>query len=293
MPIKPLVTPVVESREKILQSLGRLPPFSPVLNRVLASVSREDISFAEISDQIESDTVLAGNILRIVNSAMYGRRGTVNSVRHAVSMLGINKLRNAVLSMSIARMWRSVRTPAGWSMARFNLHSVSVAILCDVLAQQVRVEYAEGAFIAGLLHDVGHLLIAVALPNDYLDAEKLYGLCGRTWCECEMEIFGFTHAEISAQALAVWNLPEPIRTAVGEHHSIEWNTALAGRSPISLSTLVYAADQYVRHTGTAIHANYVQEDAPNPQPFLTFAGEKAESLLETWTNEVKAVSAFF
>ena len=286
------MTPVIESRDKILQSLSRLPPFSPVLNKVLASISQEDVSFAAISDFIESDTVLAGNILKIVNSAMHGRRGTVNSVRHAVSMLGMNKLRNAVLSMSIERMWSSVRTPPGWSMARFNLHSVSVGILCDVLAQRVRVEYPEGAFVAGLLHDVGRLLIAAAVPNDYQEVEKLYNLGGRSWCECETEILGFTHAEISAQALAMWNLPEPIRTAVGEHHSVIWRPGSASGAAIPLATLVFAADEYVRHAGTAIEPNQSQTDTPDPLPFLTLAGEKAESVLAAWTTEVQAVGAF-
>lgn len=292
MPIQMIVTPVVESREKILQSLNRLPPFSPVLNKVLASVSREDVSFAAISDLIETDTVLAGNILKIVNSAMYGRRGTVNSVRHAVSLLGLNKLRNAVLSMSIARMWRSVRTPPGWSMARFNLHSVSVGLLCDVLARQARVEYPEGAFVAGLLHDVGQLLIAVALPDDYGEVEKLYDAGGRSWCECEMEVLGFTHPEISARALGVWNLPERIQTAVADHHSVSWNPPAPG-SEIPLRTLVFAADEYVRHAGTAIRSKPSESDAPNAEPFLNLAGEKAERLLEAWGTEVKAVSAFF
>src|SRR5579884_3619287 len=148
VPITTVVTSVLDCRDKVLRSLGRLPPFSPVLNRVLASISGEDFSFSAVADLIEKDTVLAGNVLKIVNSALYGRRGTVNSVRHAVSLLGINKLRNAVLSMSIARMWNSVKTPPGWSMTRFNMHSVAVAILCDLLAQYTSVEYGEGAFIA-------------------------------------------------------------------------------------------------------------------------------------------------
>src|SRR5579884_1228824 len=182
VPITTVVTSVLDCRDKVLRSLGRLPPFSPVLNRVLASISGEDFSFSAVADLIEKDTVLAGNVLKIVNSALYGRRGTVSSVRHAVSLLGINKLRNAVLSMSIARMWASVKTPPGWSMTRFNIHSVAVAILCDV--------------------------------------ENLYRASGRPWCDCELDVFGFTHPEISAEALNVWNLPAPIRESVVQHHGI-------------------------------------------------------------------------
>src|SRR5882672_4316133 len=107
-------------RDRALVALGKLPPFSPILNRLMASLAHEDVSFAKVADLIEKDTVLAGNILRLVNSALYGLPGTVNSIRHAVSLLGINKLRNSTLSMSVSRMWNQVKTPQGWSMARFN-----------------------------------------------------------------------------------------------------------------------------------------------------------------------------
>src|SRR5271154_6752662 len=116
-------------RERALRTLGELPPFSPILNRLIASLAHEDVSFAKIADLIEKDTVLAGNILRLVNSALYGLPGTINSIRHAVSLLGITKLRNATLSMSVARMWNQLKTPPGWSMARFNLHSIGVAFM--------------------------------------------------------------------------------------------------------------------------------------------------------------------
>ena len=81
------------------------------MNRLIASLASDDVSFAKIADLIEKDTVLAGNILKLVNSALYGLAGTVNSIRHAVSLLGITKLRNAALSMSVARMWNQVKTP--------------------------------------------------------------------------------------------------------------------------------------------------------------------------------------
>ena len=94
--------------------------------------------------------MVAANLLHLVNSALYARRGTVNSVRHALSLLGVNKLRNAVLGMSITRMWNQVRTPPEWSMARLQFtFLVAAAQLADMLAQKIPVAYPEGAFISG------------------------------------------------------------------------------------------------------------------------------------------------
>jgi HD-like signal output (HDOD) protein len=153
--------------------IERLPPLSPTLTLLLATLSREDVSFAKISEVIEKDPVLAGNVLGLVNSSLYGQSGNVSSIRHAVSLLGVNKLRNAALSMSITRMWDKMRTPPGWSPKRFNKHGLAVAMLADTLSQEAPLIYPEGAFVAGLLHDLGKLMIAVCLPREYAAIETL------------------------------------------------------------------------------------------------------------------------
>jgi putative nucleotidyltransferase with HDIG domain len=197
------------------------------LNRLLATMAKEDVSFAGVADLIEKDTVLAGNVLRHVNSPLYSFRGSVSSVRHAVAILGLNKLRNIGLSMSVARAWAKVPVPAGWPAARFNLHSVAVGILADLLAGQVETEYAEGAFVAGLLHDLGKLLIAVVEPDAFAELRKRALANGRDWTGCEQQVLGLTHAALSADALERWNLPAPIREAVKHHHAPETEGGLS------------------------------------------------------------------
>jgi len=281
-------------KEQILRSLGQLPPFSPTLNRVMASLATEEVSFALLSDLIEKDTVLAGNILRVVNSALYGRRGTINSVRHAVALLGVNKLRNTVLGMSIARMWAKVKTPGGWSMKNFNMHSVAVAVLSDRLAQEIGVSYPEGAFISGLLHDLGRLLIAVALADEYAEIAQLYSASERTLCECEREVLGFDHAEISATALAAWNLPRPIQVAVHYHHCPDDDPTLrTGNGAAELSRVVFAADNYVNFLGNCIQPKAADFDAVSQEHFFQMAGDSAESILRDFEAEYEAIGKFF
>ena len=233
-------------KEKALRSLGSLPPFSPILNRLLASLANEDVSFTRLADLVEKDTVVSANVLHLVNSALYARRGTVNSVRHALSLLGINKLRNAVLGMSIARMWNQVRAPEHWSMSRFNMHSVACAQLADLLAQKVPVAYPEGAFVAGLLHDVGRLLIAVGLPDHWEQIVQRTRHEGCSAKQAEEDLLGFTHAELSANALVSWNLPVPIQEAVRDHH-LTFSALPGGDAP--LAVLVRAADDYANSAG--------------------------------------------
>ncbi len=211
-------------RERALNGLDRLPPFSPILNRLLATVAKEDVSFAKLAGLIEQDAVLAGNVLRLVNSALYSLPGTVNSVRHAVAILGVNRLRNVALGLSVSRAWGAVRTPPGWSPARFNLHSIATGILADSIAQRTEVPYPEGGFVAGLLHDLGKLLIAIVLPAEY---EAIQARAPRgDVTDAEKEVIDATHAELSGMVLKRWNLPLPIQQAARYHHEPDLSSML-------------------------------------------------------------------
>jgi HD-like signal output (HDOD) protein len=250
-----------------------LPPFSPILNRLLATLAEEDVSFAHLGELIEKDTVLAGNVLGVVNSALYGFHGTVNSVRHAVAILGTNKLRNVALSMSISRMWGQARTPEGWSTARFNLHSAATAVLADLLSQRVAVPYPEGGFVAGLLHDVGKLLMAVALPDEPYDSGK----------------FETAHAELSGAVLARWNLPAPIREAALYHHAP--GEAAAGE--LHLTWLVNSADRLANDLGhSLVPQPQAQEIACEHLDTLGLEGQ-LPALLEHFEGEFEALKQYF
>ncbi len=100
-------------------------------------------------------------------------------------------------------MWKQVKTPPGWSMGSFNLHSAGVGILADLLAVKMGVEYAEGAFAAGLFHDLGWLLIVLGLPEEFKQISLLCKQNEKWGSEYETQLLGMTHADLSADALAV------------------------------------------------------------------------------------------
>jgi putative nucleotidyltransferase with HDIG domain len=273
-------------------ALGKLPPFSPILNKLLASLAGEDVSFSKLGDLIEKDTVVAGNIMHLVNSALYARRSTITSVRHALALLGMDKVRNTLLGMSISRMWSQVKTPPVWSMARFNRHSAAVAILSDQIASRIPgAVYPEGAFVGGLLHDLGRLLIALGLPDEFERLMKLHEQSERSWTECELELLGFTHAELSAEALEKWKFPQEVRIAVLDHHHPP--AFQAGRI-IPLSAVIHAANQYVNSTGESIVApKLVSAEDAGAIAALGIPEEKIAPLLADFKAEHTAMAAFF
>lgn len=280
-------------RDRALRTLGELPPFSPILNRLIASLAHEDVSFAKIADLIEKDTVLAGNILKLVNSALYGLAGTVNSIRHAVSLLGINKLRNAALSMSVTRMWNQMKTPPGWSTGNFNQHSVGVAILADLLTQRMNTAYAEGAFAGGLFHDLGLMLVAIGLHDEYKQISLLCQQSNKWAPEYEIQVLGMTHAELSADALAQWNLPEEIQTAVRYHGTPELDPTPVEPGQLTLSRVLHAADAYVK--GTGVFVTLFENPSENAKSALDQLGlgERLEAILKEFDSEFAALKAYF
>ena len=285
-------TPDAKLSQRAMGALGKLPPFSPILNKLLASLAGEDVSFSKLGDLIEKDTVVAGNIIHLVNSALYARRATITSVRHALALLGMDKVRNTLLGMSISRMWSQVKTPPMWSMARFNRHSAAVAILSDQIASRMPAAvYPEGAFVGGLLHDLGRLLIALGLPDEFARLVKLHEQSERSWTECELELLGFTHAELSAEALEKWKFPQEVQLAVRDHHK---PPAFQAGGTIPLSVVIDAANQYVNSTGESIVASkLVSAEDAGAIAALGIPEENLGKLLADFKAEHAAMAAFF
>jgi HD-like signal output (HDOD) protein len=273
--------------------LERLPPLSPTLTLLLATLARENVSYAKISDLIEQDPVLAGNVLGLVNSSLFGRREKVNSVRYAVSLLGVSRLRNAALSMSITRMWNKMHSPASWSMKNFNRHSLAVAMLVDVLSQEAPIDNPEGAFVAGLLHDLGKLMVAVCLTGEYTAIEEQIVQMARPPLECEAEILGATHAELSGEAMRAWGMPGPIEAAVRYHHTPELDPARPNQNRFSLSYAVATADEYVNQLNWGKVGYAPVNDKPAVYPLEALGLDDVQRVLDLFHEEFESAKAFF
>lgn len=281
-----------QTRERGAKIIGNLPPFSPILNQLIGDLGKETVSYGKLADLIEKDTVIAGNVLRLVNSGLYGRRSTISSVRSAISVLGINKLRNMVLGMSVSRLWNQTRMGKDFSPARFNLHGLATAILADQLAMNLDVDFPEGAFLAGLFHDLGKMLIAVGMQEEYGEIMSQHGQGVKSLRECEQDVLGLSHEELSAVAVATWNLPPPIQTAVLFHHRPETPTAMGA---IPLSRVIAAANEHANSTGRSV-VKVLNESDRSPQysiDVLPLEPELIERILQDFTVEFDAVSSYF
>jgi len=212
--------------------------------RLIGKLTHFDVDLLAISALIEKDVLLCGQLLRAVNSARFARRNTINRARDAVVMLGIGKLRKLALSLTVTNLFGRSKTAPGWSPLRFNLHSAAVGMMADGLARHTKAENLEIAFVGGLLHDIGKFAIALNLHREFEMIRQLRSSSGRDVAECEREVLGFDHAELSGMILARWELPIQLQHAVFYHHAPE---ASQPNDPPKLSAVLSTADQFVNY----------------------------------------------
>jgi len=234
-------------RAQTLRCLDRLPKLSPMITRLLAQLSRTNCEIHELAETVERDPMLSGQILRLANSAIFGRLRPVSSVRHGIAMIGTSALRKFALGWSISNLFSRTKLAKSFSVSRFNVHLVATATLLELLAEELPFESGGDAFLAGLLHDIGKLLVAANLPQQYDDILALTAVNGATLIEAERDVIGIDHAELSSLAISRWELSEAIQSAACYHHQ-------PGESPgkLELSLGVHHADAYINHLGMSV-----------------------------------------
>jgi HD-like signal output (HDOD) protein len=216
----PLAAELPTSRTQVLERvLGspRLPTPPVVAMKIVQATANPNTTSAEIGDLIRQDPALCAAVLKAINSCVYGLSSPVSSVERAVLLLGLNAVRSVVLTLSLPAMQF-----AGVPDQAFRDHwlaSVSGAVIARELAVRLRRPLAEEDLTCGLLRDIGSLALRQAFPEagDQL-AAWMEGKPFSALSECEREVYGVDHAEVSAELLRRWRLPDGICEPIRYHH---------------------------------------------------------------------------
>jgi HD-like signal output (HDOD) protein len=271
-------------------SLERVPALSPIATQLLGRLARRNCEVRELADMIERDPLLSAQILAIANSAAFGRAHQISSIKHAIAMIGLGAVRKFALAKSISNLFGKRKLAPSFSITRFNLHSVATGMFLELLSEVVPLEDEEDAFLAGLFHDVGKLVIAVALPDEYEDILATSALTREPLLEVERQLLQIDHAELSALAVDYWGLGEPIRAAAAYHHAPEESPAVSGK--VSLPMAVSKVDAVVNAAGMSLlPAPPMQREVP-PLTFEGFSFDQA-ALIERFATEWTTAGAMF
>jgi HD-like signal output (HDOD) protein len=269
----------LSTRKQTLKSLDRLPRFSPMMAQLLARFTHRNCDAGALAEVVGKDALLSAQVLRLANSAALGRKRSIHSVKHAIALVGVGAMRRFALGTSLSNLFSRFRIPPGFSVTRFNLHSVATATLVEVVSDQLPVHHAENAFISGLLHDVGKMLIAISLPKEYEDILSLAAITDMSLLECERQILGTDHAELSGIAISRWELADPIQWVGYYHHEPEKARGMeGGGAKLGLSTLVNRADALINYIGMAVLPPTAQPVEAPDLAFEGFAHDQARTL---------------
>ncbi len=206
-------------RNNILAKVRNVPSMPSVVVKLKQYLSDPDVSFDELAKVIEFDPGLTANLLQLANSAYFGWSGRIKTVKEAISRLGTNRIFQMVLCMSVAPL---VRKPVkGYDMESDGLwkHSIATAICAEQLAKNLNISNSEEAFTAGLLHDMGKILLGTFVEIDDEPIKNLVATEGLSFNEAERQVLGIDHAEAAAELLQYWKLPENVVAAARWHHS--------------------------------------------------------------------------
>jgi putative nucleotidyltransferase with HDIG domain len=230
-----------------MKALERLPALSQTVGQLLGTLAQSVPDIMKLERLINKDPALAGLLLSVANSAAYSRYASTSSTMDAISRLGYSKLKRFALSQAFVKVFRFGRPAPVWSPTRFHLHSSAVGMAAELIADALPVEEAEHAFLCGLMHDIGKLLVAVAFPDQWQRIDS-FAIHGGDPMEKENELLGVSHAELSAMAAERWKLPHPVVDAIRRHHSPSFESP----KQIPLSRVVQASDSFVNSLGISV-----------------------------------------
>lgn len=230
-------------RDKIL-SIKDLYTLPQTLVEVLRLTENPQTSSYDLSRIILRDAPITTRLLKLANSAMYGRTGTVNTVHQAVVLLGFRSVKSLVLSTSVYDIFSDEEASKALDLGQFWLHSLETAGIAQFLASRIGYQPQEEAFVAGLLHDIGLLLMARVFGDDYKEF-----VCKtqetEDWCAAERDHFGVAHTEAATILLSEWGLPKQLVDAAGQHHDV-----MGCDDPeVERLTLIVALADHLGHQG--------------------------------------------
>jgi HD-like signal output (HDOD) protein len=206
---------------KLFQRIGEMSTLPTAAQRIMQLASDESASTSDLLAAIEGDPVLAAKILRRVNSAFYGLRYKVSDLQSALSLLGFREIRNLALTVYLARNFTQGGTYRGFSREALWHHCVAVGQGARLIAKSTRRAVADEAYLAGLLHDLGLILLDRFLPQ-YLRQVVDRVEQGVPTCQAERELFPFDHTLLGAYVAVQWNFPSHIVAAIRYHHEPRW-----------------------------------------------------------------------
>lgn len=212
-PVKPL------SYDEIVRHLYDLPSLPAVVMELLDSIEQDDIDIAVLAKKVSHDQALTAKTLRLANSSTYGLQVKVTTIQQAITFLGFETTRKLITAAALTGCFAEGQC-ASFDHKGFWRHSIAVAACAKILARHMRFNQ-DYAFTAGLLHDIGRLVLVVCFPAQYAEVIAARQRKDCTMLEAERAVLGIDHVDAGLALAEHWKFSDTMRQAIGGHHQPE------------------------------------------------------------------------
>jgi len=227
-------------KEKIrrkIKAIKSLPTLPAVAQKVSKMAESDTTSADQLGKIIATDQALSGRVLRLVNSSFYGFPGRISSISNAIVLLGFDVVKSMIISVSVFEMMEK-------GIVGLWEHSLGCAVAARFIAKRVKDCDPEEVSVAGLLHDIGKVVVSIQLSESYEDIQKLIKDKKIIFYEAEKEILEITHPEIGWWLTDSWNLPVNLQEPIAFHHQ-----PMRAQKAKLQTAVVHVADFLVRGLG--------------------------------------------
>ncbi|GFO67285.1 HD family phosphohydrolase [Geomonas limicola] len=265
--------------ENAIMRAADLPTIPVVAIKVMQLIESESATADELAKIVASDPAVAARVLKISNSSFYGCQRQIQTLSSAIVVLGFSTLRSLVVAASVKQVYR----PYGLTEKMLWEHSFAAGLAARIIAGQTRAVNEEEAFLAGLFHDIGKIIMNTLDRNKFHEVMQHCYNEGRSFPEAEKGVFAFGHDEVGAYVVKKWNMPDTLSLAILQHHRMDFGI----EDPpglVTLTAVASLADQFCLKLGIGARA---------PKEDLDIAGSKAGRLLRLPADRINALLETF
>lgn len=237
----PDIHPNTQRIKRITERIIGLPTLPTVVSKMIQLVDNPKTSAASLARLISTDQSLTARLLKLANSAYYGFSREISTVNMAIVVMGFNAVKDMGLSLSVFDIFGGIPGTKIFDVAGFWEHSVGCGVASKIMADKYYQSKAGEAFVAGLLHDIGKIVLAQYLQKEFLEIMHKVVDDNEQYDDAEMEVVGVNHGEIGGWLAEKWRLPHIISESIRYHH-MPWESK---KEPVMVA-LVGIAD-YLCH----------------------------------------------
>jgi len=256
-----------------IDNISNLPTIPKTGMRIIKLAADPEVSVDELSSAIQQDPSLAVRLLKVANSPFYGASRHIDSLQLAIVILGLKEVQNIILGITFFNILKNMDPEISRYREEFWFHSAACGMVARIFCQKLGFKCAGTDFIAGLLHDMGKIVIEVCFGGKFLPIFDKTFTHKPSMIEAESEILGQTHEKFGGLLADRWNLPKTLCDAIAYHHELPSMTSFSPLRDPRIVAITYISEAFCEHYEIGWDGDFGGADLRNERAWDVLLGK--------------------